>query len=134
MSHVRTSSYYPQSNGKIERWHQSLKRECIRPGTLLDLDDARRLVEEFADYYIMERLHSTIVYIYIAPECKPEGREQEIVADRDRKLVVARRDQKLPKLLTIYNPIFLKRLQWRRNRKDLVTVRARQPQLMNMDI
>ena len=25
MTHVRTSPYYPQSNGKIERWHQSLK-------------------------------------------------------------------------------------------------------------
>ena len=33
MTHVRTSPYYPQSNGKLERWHQSLKSECIRPGT-----------------------------------------------------------------------------------------------------
>jgi putative transposase len=32
MTHVRTSPYYPQSNGKIERWHKSLKSECIRPG------------------------------------------------------------------------------------------------------
>ncbi len=32
MTHVRTSPYYPQSNGKIERWHKSLKAECIRPG------------------------------------------------------------------------------------------------------
>ncbi len=31
MTHVRTSPYYPQSNGKIERWHKSLKKECIRP-------------------------------------------------------------------------------------------------------
>ena len=30
MTHVRTSPYYPQSNGKIERWHKSLKGECIR--------------------------------------------------------------------------------------------------------
>jgi len=29
MTHVRTSPYYPQSNGKIERWHKSLKSECI---------------------------------------------------------------------------------------------------------
>jgi putative transposase len=43
MTHVRTSPYYPQSNGKIERWHKSLKSECIRPGTPLSLDDARRL-------------------------------------------------------------------------------------------
>jgi transposase InsO family protein len=33
MTHVRTSSFYPQSNGKIERWHKSLKGERIRPGT-----------------------------------------------------------------------------------------------------
>jgi len=31
MTHVRTSPYYPQSNEKIERWHKSLKGECIRP-------------------------------------------------------------------------------------------------------
>jgi len=35
MTHVRTSPFYPQSNGKIERWHKSLKRECIRPLTPL---------------------------------------------------------------------------------------------------
>jgi len=32
MTHVRTSPFYPQSNGKIERWHKSLKGECIRAG------------------------------------------------------------------------------------------------------
>src|SRR5450432_795304 len=40
MTHVRTSPYYPQSNGKIERWHKSIKSECIRPGVPLSLDDA----------------------------------------------------------------------------------------------
>jgi len=43
MTHVRTAPFYPQSNRKIERWHKSLKGECIRPGTPLSLDDARRL-------------------------------------------------------------------------------------------
>ena len=33
MTHVRTSPYYPQSNGKIERYHRTIKRNCIRPGT-----------------------------------------------------------------------------------------------------
>jgi putative transposase len=51
MTHVRTSPYYPQSNGKIERWHKSLKGECIRPGTPLSLDDARRLVEGYVEHY-----------------------------------------------------------------------------------
>ena len=39
MDHVRTSPYYPQSNGKIERWHQSLKKECIRPRCPLSLEE-----------------------------------------------------------------------------------------------
>ena len=41
MTHVRTSPYYPQSNGKLERWHKSLKSECIRPGVPLTPEDAR---------------------------------------------------------------------------------------------
>jgi transposase InsO family protein len=51
MTHVRTSPYYPQSNGKIERWHRILKEECIRPGTPLTLEDARRIVAKFVEYY-----------------------------------------------------------------------------------
>jgi hypothetical protein len=39
MTHVRTSPFYRNRNGKIERWHKSLKGECIRPGTPLSLDD-----------------------------------------------------------------------------------------------
>src|SRR5437870_5435010 len=42
MTHVRTSPYCPQSNGKIERWHKSLKRECIRPGTFAQIAEAQR--------------------------------------------------------------------------------------------
>jgi putative transposase len=40
VTHVETAPYYPQSNGKIERWHGTLKRECIRLSTPLSLDDA----------------------------------------------------------------------------------------------
>jgi putative transposase len=56
MTHVRTSPYYPQSNGKTERWHKSLKSECIRPGTPLSLEDARQLVNKFVLYHNQERL------------------------------------------------------------------------------
>jgi len=92
MTHVRTSPYYPQSNGKIERWHQSLKRECIRPKTPLDIDDAKRLVDEFVEYYNTKRLHSAIGYI--TPKDKLEGREKEIFDQRDRKLALAREKRK----------------------------------------
>jgi len=89
MTHVKTSPYYPQSNGKIERWHQSVKRECIRPGVPLTLDDARRLLTGYIERYNTVRLHSAIGYL--TPLDKLNGRETEIFADRDRKLEEARR-------------------------------------------
>jgi transposase InsO family protein len=93
MTHVRTSPYYPQSNGKIERWHKSLKTECIRPGTPLSLDDARRLVDQFVDHYNGVRLHSAIGFV--TPRDKLEGRDKAIFAERDRKLEAAREQRKL---------------------------------------
>jgi transposase InsO family protein len=92
MTHVRTSPYYPQSNGKIERWHRSIKSECIRPGTPLSLDDAKRLVTKYVTYYNAVRLHSAIGYV--APADKLAGHEQEIFTQRDHKLEQARDQRK----------------------------------------
>jgi transposase InsO family protein len=88
MTHVRTSPYYPQSNGKQERWHATLKQECIRPQTPLNLEDARRIVEHFVERYNTVRLHSAIGYV--APKDKLEGRAEAILAERERKLQAAR--------------------------------------------
>lgn len=88
MTHVRTSPYYPQSNGKIERWHQSLKTESIRQRVPLSLEDARRIVGEYIVEYNEVRLHSAIGYV--TPLTKLEGKEKEVWAERDRKLAEAR--------------------------------------------
>ena len=93
MTHVRTSPYYPQSNGKIERWHQSIKSECIRKGTPLSLEDAKRSVSHYVEYYNTVRLHSAIGYI--TPQDKLEGREKEVFAERSRKLQEAREQRKM---------------------------------------
>ncbi len=88
MTHVRTSPYYPQSNGKIERWHGSLKSECIRPNVPLSLEDARGLVERFVDDYNHRRLHSAIGYV--TPANRLAGRQQATFDERERKLAAAR--------------------------------------------
>ena len=92
MTHVKTSPYYPQSNGKIERWHKTLKGDCIRVQVPLSLDDARRLVTDYVAHYNNVRLHSAIGYV--APKDKLEGRDKEILAARDRKLAEARERRK----------------------------------------
>lgn len=88
MTHARTSPYYPQSNGKIERWHHTIKSEGIRPATPLSLDDARRIAADFIDHYNNVRLHSAIGYV--TPKDRREGRHLDIFQERDHKLQRAR--------------------------------------------
>ena len=87
MTHVRTSPFYPQSNGKMERWFKTLKGECIRIKTPLSLEDARRLVAEFVNHYNTVRLHSAIAYV--TPADKLAGRAEAIWAARKQKLATA---------------------------------------------
>lgn len=88
MTHVRTSPYYPQSNGKLERLHHTLKSEAIRITPPRTLDEARDVVGDYIDHYNHRRLHSGIGYV--TPVDKLHGREQEIWDERDRKLEQAR--------------------------------------------
>jgi putative transposase len=88
MTHVRTSPYYPQSNGKLERYHQTLKVTTIRPKAPDSPDEARRVVTRFVDYYNHHRLHSAIGFI--TPGAMLAGRAEEIWAARDQKLEMAR--------------------------------------------
>lgn len=92
MKHVTTSPYYPQSNGKIERFHKSIKSECIRKKTPLSVEDARNIVEDYIHHYNQVRLHSAIGYV--TPIDKLEGRAQEIQQRRDEKLEAARGQRK----------------------------------------
>lgn len=93
MTHVRTSPFYPQSNGKLERWHKSLKVECIRPSCPEDAEEARRRIAAFVDHYNHQRLHSAIGYV--APADKLHGLEPMIFAERDAKLEAARERRRL---------------------------------------
>jgi putative transposase len=96
MTHVRTSPYYPQSNGKLERWHGTLKRESIRPRCPLSLEEARLIVAQFVEHYNTCRLHSALGYV--TPQVRLEGRQQQIFAERDRKLEAARQQRQAKRL------------------------------------
>jgi transposase InsO family protein len=112
ITHVRTAPYYPQSNGKIERWHGSLKTECIRPLAPSSIEEARIMIARFIDEYNNVRLHAALGYV--TPKTKLEGKEQEVFKSRDRKLEAARKVREIaraneaalnadPTLLTFQN-------------------------------
>jgi transposase InsO family protein len=88
MSHVRTSPYYPQSNGKLERWHKTVKGDALRLHPPADVEAARRQVAAFVEHYNGVRLHSAIGYV--TPNDVLAGRATAIWAERDRKLEAAR--------------------------------------------
>jgi putative transposase len=92
MTHVKTSPYYPQSNGKLERYHKTVKGGCIRVRTPLSLEDAIAVVDEFVTHYNTRRLHSAIGYV--TPKDKLEGRAEAILAVREVKLAAARQARK----------------------------------------
>ena len=92
MTHVKTSPYYPQSNGKIERYHRTIKGECLRFHSPLSLHEARRLVEDYVRHDNEVRLHSGIGYV--TPLTKLAGRDKQVFAERDRKLEEARERRK----------------------------------------
>ena len=88
MTHVRTAPFYPQSNGKIERWHKSLKHEAIRLAHPGDSAEARGLIARYVEEYNERRLHSALGYI--TPRDKLQGREPQIWQLRDQRLAAAR--------------------------------------------
>jgi putative transposase len=92
-THVFTSPHYPQSNGKLERYHRTLKEQAIRPKTPLCLEDAKRVVADFIAHYNNTRLHSAIGYI--TPIDRLAGHHIDIFRSRDKKLETARENRRM---------------------------------------
>ena len=89
LQHIRTSIAYPQSNGKIERYHRTIHEECLMKKSLIDLDDARKQIAEFIEYYNTKRLHSSL--FYLTPEDFLNERITEKLDERNTKLQLAKK-------------------------------------------
>lgn len=96
MTHVRTSPNYPQSNGKLERYHRTIKSDALRVKSPSSLEQARHVIDEFVTHYNAVRLHSAIGFV--TPNDKLVGRERDIWRERDRKLELAREQRRARRL------------------------------------
>lgn len=92
MTQRRTRFFYPQSNGKVERFMQTCKNESIRKQSVIDLDDLKQQVAVYIEYYNTKRLHSALGYV--APLAMLEGRQFEIFQTRQKKISQAKEMRK----------------------------------------
>jgi transposase InsO family protein/DNA-binding XRE family transcriptional regulator len=100
LRHTYTSVNYPQSNGKIERYHRAIKEECIEKESMVSIEDARRVIDRYVEYYNTKRLHSALGYV--TPKDVMEGRKEEIIKSREEKLRLGRQ-----KRIEYYNKTYL---------------------------
>ena len=88
LQHIRTSVMYPQSNGKIERFHRTINEECLQRDSKINLEDARNQIAKYIEYYNKVRLHSSLYYL--TPDDYVNGRIYVRLEVRRKKLAEAR--------------------------------------------
>jgi len=81
MDHVRGAPYHPQTQGKIERWHQTLKNRILLENYFFPAD-LENQIEAFVDHYNHHRYHESINNL--TPADVYFGRGQAILNKRER--------------------------------------------------
>jgi transposase InsO family protein len=87
MKHTFTSPAHPQSNGKLERFHRTLKEEHVRTSAYFSYEDAKERMGRYINYYNVERLHAAL--LYLPPEDVFQGLKEIRIAERREKLYTA---------------------------------------------
>jgi putative transposase len=93
MKHSRGAPYHPQTQGKIERWHQTLKNRILLQNYFFPAD-LNAQIEAFVDHYNHQRYHESLSNV--TPSDVYFGRSQAILNKREsikRKTLEARRLQ-----------------------------------------
>ena len=81
MSHVRGAPYHPQTQGKIERWHQTLKNRILLENYFLP-GDLELQIGNFIEHYNHQRYHESLDNL--TPADVYFGRARDILAERQR--------------------------------------------------
>ena len=81
MGHVSGAPYHPQTQGKIERWHQTVKNRILLENHFFPAD-LEAQIEAFVDHYNHWRYHESINNL--TPADVYFGRGQSILKQRER--------------------------------------------------
>ena len=81
MDHVRGAPYHPQTQGKIERWHQTLKNRILLENYYLS-GDLENQIGQFVDHYNNHRYHESLKNV--TPADAYFGRHTAIIERREK--------------------------------------------------
>ena len=81
MKHSRGAPYHPQTQGKIERWHQTLKNRILLENYFLP-GDLKAQIEAFVDHYNHQRYHESLNNV--TPADVYFGWDKAILQQRER--------------------------------------------------
>ncbi len=81
MRHVRGAPHHPMTQGKIERWHQTLKNRILLENYFLP-GDLEAQVDAFVEHYNHRRYHESLGNL--TPADVYFGRDQAILQERER--------------------------------------------------
>ena len=80
MDHVRGAPHHPQTQGKIERWHQTMKNRVLLENYFLP-GDLERQISAFVDHYNNHRYHESLANL--TPADVYHGRGANILKMRE---------------------------------------------------
>jgi transposase InsO family protein len=87
IEHTFTSPAHPQSNGKLERFHRTIKSEHVRVSAYFSYEDAKISMGRWIEYYNEKRLHSALCYL--PPEDVFQGLKEVRLLERKEKIHTA---------------------------------------------
>ena len=81
IDHIHGAPYHPMTQGKIERWHRSMKN-VIKLQNYYSPSELERAIAEWAEYYNNQRYHESLENV--TPADVYFGREREIIKKRNK--------------------------------------------------
>jgi len=95
IQHIRSAPYHPMTQGKIERYHRSLKN-IVRLQHYYSPSQLMEAIEDFVTYYNHPRYHESLANM--TPAVIYYGKEKEVRSEREkikRETMALRRQQNL---------------------------------------
>ena len=81
MEHIRGAPFHPQTQGKIERWHQTMKNRILLENYYLP-GNLEQQISAFVDHYNNHRYHESLNNV--TPADVYFGRDKDILREREK--------------------------------------------------